>query len=187
MSSERFYILTGHFTVKCPTRIQNVQRRTACLPNKISGEAQINFVYSVTISLYSSRNMPQHLHPLPSAPSSDTVFTNRQPSTGYAIYPPDKPCGNNSNQLVVRTPVVKNAHIDVNPGVRDWSTGLCGCMKDVRVCKYTIVAWNERLEYYTQLQKKVYTFRFVEYSEGSGPETNLGGAQYSLYMSHDYD
>ncbi len=32
---------------------------------------------------------------------------------------------------------------------------------------------------YTQLQKKVYTFRFVEYSEGSGPEMNLGGAQYS--------
>ena len=30
---------------------------------------------------------------------------------------------------------------------------------------------------YTQLQKKVYTFRFVEYSEGSGPEMNLGGAQ----------
>ncbi len=33
---------------------------------------------------------------------------------------------------------------------------------------------------YTQLQKKVYAFRFVEYSEGSGPEMNLGGAQYSL-------
>ncbi len=34
---------------------------------------------------------------------------------------------------------------------------------------------------YTQLQKKVYTFRFVEYSEGSGPEMNLRGAQYSLW------
>ncbi len=33
---------------------------------------------------------------------------------------------------------------------------------------------------YNQLQKKVYTFRYVEYSEGSGPEMNLGGAQYSL-------
>ena len=33
---------------------------------------------------------------------------------------------------------------------------------------------------YTQLEKKVYTFRFVKYSEGSGPEINLGGAQYSL-------
>ena len=35
---------------------------------------------------------------------------------------------------------------------------------------------------YTQLEKKVYTFRFVEYSEGSGPEMNLVSAQYFPYM-----
>ncbi len=29
----------------------------------------------------------------------------------------------------------------------------------------------------------MYTFRFVEYSEGSGPEMNLGGAQYGMYFS----
>ena len=33
---------------------------------------------------------------------------------------------------------------------------------------------------YTRLQKKVYTLRFVEYSEGSRPDMNLGGVQFSL-------
>ena len=33
---------------------------------------------------------------------------------------------------------------------------------------------------YTQLQKIVYTFRFVEYSEDSGPEIDLGVAQYAF-------
>ena len=34
---------------------------------------------------------------------------------------------------------------------------------------------------YTPLQKKVYTFRLVEHSEGSGPEINLEGVHYSLW------
>ncbi len=42
-----------------------------------------------------------------------------------------------------------------------------------------ITFWLHIQTLYTQLKKKVYTFRFVEYSEGSGPEMNLGGGQYS--------
>ena len=42
-----------------------------------------------------------------------------------------------------------------------------------------ITAQNKLTEMgmYTQLQKKVYTFRFVVYSRGIGPGINLGGAQ----------
>ena len=42
------FIFAGHFTVKCPARIQDVQWKTACSPDKMSGEAQINFAYSAT-------------------------------------------------------------------------------------------------------------------------------------------
>ena len=44
---------------------------------------------------------------------------------------------------------------------------------------------SRMLHLYTQLQKKVYTFRFVEYSEGSGPEMNLVGAN-QFWISRDH-
>ena len=55
MSGEEFRMLRrkfdirGYFTVKCPVRSQNVQWRTGGSPNKMSGEFQMNFAYSVSI------------------------------------------------------------------------------------------------------------------------------------------
>ncbi len=43
-------IFIGYFTVKCKARIQNVRWRTGGSPYKMSGEAQINFVYSAVPS-----------------------------------------------------------------------------------------------------------------------------------------
>ncbi len=43
-------IFAGHFTAKCPARIQNVQRRTWGSSDKMSSEAQMNFAYSDTAS-----------------------------------------------------------------------------------------------------------------------------------------
>ena len=40
-------IIAGHFTVKCPSRLKNVQQRTAGSSDKMSSEAQTNFAYSI--------------------------------------------------------------------------------------------------------------------------------------------
>ena len=68
MSGEKFKMLSkkfdtrGHFTMKCPARSQNVWQRAGNSPEKMSGEAQMNFAYSGVGCIYPNSTLkPEHI------------------------------------------------------------------------------------------------------------------------------